>query len=271
VQDFHGRVAVITGGGSGLGQALVGALAAEGAHVVVADIEGDRAEEVAAAARNAGVRAIAVTTDVSKRDSVQELAERAYAEFGEVHLLFNNAGVISFGPLTTLTEGDWRWMSGVNMDGVVHGLFAFLPRMLEAPGERHIVNTGSIAGLIAVPNQSGYSATKHAIVSLSESLHVELEPHGIGVSVICPGAVATNIVDAVRNRPEALGGRAEGPDEMRARIAAQGMAPDAVAGKVLAGIRAKELYIVTHPANRAAVQARHELLMAAYDRQAGDA
>jgi NAD(P)-dependent dehydrogenase (short-subunit alcohol dehydrogenase family) len=254
-----------------LGEALVLALTAEGTRVVVADIEGERAEGVAARVRERGGHAIWVPTDVSKRDSVESLAEQAYAEFGEVNLLFNNAGVISFGPLTSLTEGDWRWMSSVNMDGVVHGLLAFLPRMLEAAGERHIVNTGSIAGLIAVPGQSGYSATKHAIVSLSESLHVELEPHGIGVSVICPGAVATNIVDAVRNRPEALGGRAEGPDEMRARIAAQGTAPDIVARKVLAGIRANELYIVTHPANRAAVVARHERLMAAYDRQAGDA
>ncbi len=269
MRDFRGKVALVTGGGSGIGEALVHALAAEGADVVVADIEGARAEEVVASARSKGVRAIAVVTDVSRRASVADLADRAYSEFGTVNLLFNNAGVISFGTLAELEERDWRWMCSVNLDGLVHSLLEFVPRMLAHPGERHIVNTGSIAGLVPVPGQSAYSATKHAVVSLSESLHAELEPLGIGVSVLCPGAVASNIVDAARNRPGELGGPAWGPDGMRERIS-RGMLPAEVARKVLRGVQANELFILTHPGNRRAVEAQHQRLMAAYDRQAED-
>jgi NAD(P)-dependent dehydrogenase (short-subunit alcohol dehydrogenase family) len=269
MQDFKDRVAVVTGGGSGIGAALVHALAAEGAHVVVADVEGDRSDAVAAKARESGVRAISVPTDVSRLDSVEALAERVSAEFGAIQLLFNNAGVISFGRLQDLSWGDWQWMFGVNVNGVVHGLLAFLPGMLAGNGERHIVNTGSIAGLVPVPRQSAYGATKHAVVGLTESLRVELEPQGIGVSVLCPGAVATDIVDAVRNRPGHYGGRGSGPEDLRERMA-KGMAPAEVARKVLKGIRNNELYIVTHPHNRQTVQAQHKQVMAAYDRQAAE-
>lgn len=262
----RGKVAVVTGGASGIGEALVHALAAKGADIVVADIEGTKAEEVARLACRQGVRAIAVPTDVSLRSSVSALADRAYAEFGTVNLLFNNAGVISFGGLVELDERDWRWMSSVNLDGLVHSLLEFLPRMVRDTGERHIANTGSIAGLIPVRGQSAYSATKHAVVSLSESLHAELEPLGIGVSVVCPGAVASNIVDSTRNRHAAFGGPAAGPAEMRERIS-HGMPPSEVARKVLQGIEANELYILTHPGNRQAVQAHHERLIAAYLRQ----
>jgi NAD(P)-dependent dehydrogenase (short-subunit alcohol dehydrogenase family) len=266
MQDFRDKVAVITGGANGIGRAIADELAAEGCHLVIADIEQEHANEAASELREKGIRAVGVKVDVASLDSVQALADAAYAEFGSVHLLFNNAGVVSFGPLSALTPGDWRWIQSVNADGVANGLMAFLPRMSEQEGERHIVNTASIAGLFGFPNIGVYTASKYAVVGLSEVLHAELAGSGIGVSVVCPGGVATRIVDAARNRPANLGGPAEGPAEMRDQIM-EAMPADVAARKILDGIRANELYILTHPETKVQAEERFNAILAAYDRQ----
>lgn len=267
MRELAGRVAVVTGGGSGIGRALVLAFARERMHVVAADVEAARAEETAEAARALGVRALAVGTDVTSREAVQALADRAFAEFGAVHILCNNAGISVFRPLDAMSDADWRWTLAVNLEGVVHGLQAFLPRMLQQGDEGHIVNTGSIAGLYAIPGRSvgAYGATKFAVVGLSENLRLDLADTRIGVSVLCPGGVRTGIVFAGRNRPQALG-PAEAPPERTAEAIARGMDPAQVVALVLAAIRENELYIVTHPETRAAVEARCRALTAAYDR-----
>jgi len=186
-------VAVVTGAGGGIGAGMAEAFAAEGMHVVVADIEEASAQATAERVRAAGVRSVAVHTDVADPASVAALADRAFAEFGEVHLLCNNAGVLLFRPLAEMSLQDWQWLLSVNLFGVIHGIHSFLPRMLAQGGDGHIVNTASIAGLAVgrVRNVGAYHASKYAVVGLSEALRTELEPVGIGVSMICPGGVNT--------------------------------------------------------------------------------
>ena len=272
MQDLKGRVAVVTGGGSGIGAALARALAAHGMDVVVADIEIAGAEQVAADVRAAGRRALAVQMDVSKLASVEALAERTYRELGGCHVLCNNAGVIVVGSLESRTAEDWEWVLGVNLWGVVHGLLAFLPRMLAQPGEKHIVNTASTAGLIPTPGVGVYATAKYAVVGLSEHLRMDLARHEIGVSVLCPGGVQTQILRSERNRPAELGAPQVSPDDLR-RMATGGerhpdemQPPEAIAAAVLEGVRANDAYIFTHAHYRSRVEARCAELMRAFDR-----
>ncbi len=205
MRELSGKVAVVTGGGSGIGQGMVVAFAQAGMHVVIADIDLPAAEKVAAEASALGVKALAVATDVTKRGSVEALAERVYGELGAAHLLCNNAGVAVFGQLDAMTDHDWRWVLDVNLEGVVNGLQAFLPRMKAQSGEKHIVNTASVAGIAAFAGLGVYVATKYAVVGISESLRAEGESYGLGVSVLCPGVVRTRIFESERIRPAALG------------------------------------------------------------------
>ncbi len=272
MQELEGRVAVVTGGGSGIGAALARAFAAQGMHVVVADVEVAGAEQVAADVRAAGQRALAVHVDVSQLDSVEALAERSYRELGGCHLLCNNAGVIVLGPIESRTAKDWEWVLGVNLWGVVHGLLAFLPRMLAQPGEKHIVNTASTAGLIPTPGVGVYATAKYAVVGLSEHLRMDLAKHAIGVSVLCPGGVQTQILRSERNRPAELGGSSVSAEDLQqmsagaARHADEMQAPEAIAAAVLDGIRADDAYIFTHPHYRSRVEARCAELMRGFDR-----
>jgi NAD(P)-dependent dehydrogenase (short-subunit alcohol dehydrogenase family) len=208
VDDLAGRVAVVTGGGSGIGRAIVLELAAAGMDVVVADIEDAPAREVAEEARAAGARAIAVHTDVADYVSVQALADASYDEFGAVHVLCNNAGVLIFGEMQNLKIEDWNWLFGVNVFGVLNGVYAFLPRMLESGEPGHIVNTASIA---ALSGQGIYGASKSAILNITESLHRDLADTPIGVTALCPGMLNTKIVAAQRNRPASMGPKAHEP------------------------------------------------------------
>jgi len=282
MRDLAGKVAVVTGGGSGIGAALGRAFAAEGMDVVVADIEAESAERIAAELRGAtaargsmsreGRRVLAVRTDVSELESVEALAARTYAELGACHVLCNNAGVLVMGALETRTRKDWEWVLGVNLWGVIHGVAAFVPRMLAQPGEKQIVNTGSIAGLVPGPGVGVYGTAKAAVVGLSEHLRHDLARHGIGVSVLCPGGVLTKILSSERNRPADLG-RSKISREDVLRIVGTGeihpdemQAPERIAAAVVAGIRANDAYIVTHAHYREAVQARHAELMAAFDK-----
>jgi NAD(P)-dependent dehydrogenase (short-subunit alcohol dehydrogenase family) len=235
----------VTGGGSGIGRALAEAFAREASRVVVADIDVDAAEDVAGGIRARGGEAIAVATDVSDLASVRQLADRAFSTWGAVHVLCNNAGVALWGGLETATHRDWQWAMGVNLWGVIHGVEAFVPRMIAGREGGHVVNTASMAGLIASQGLGVYNTTKYAVVGLSETLQKDLRPYGIGVSVICPLGVATRIRASERNRPAHL--RNETATES-ARIDLMGrtLAPEDVVRMTLGAIRAGQLYVITH-------------------------
>src|SRR5947209_6277182 len=209
MQEFRGRVAVVTGAASGIGFALAERAASEGMTVVLSDVEATALEAAAARLKARGFNVLAHRVDVSNEAEVEGLAARAYSEFGAVHLLCNNAGVIDRPrPAWEHSVADWQWVLSVNLWGVVHGLRAFVPRMLAGGEEGHIVNTASMAGLITGGIGSAvYDASKHAVLSLSESLYKDLliRQTKVSASVLCPGLVNTNIFAAERNRPAALG------------------------------------------------------------------
>jgi NAD(P)-dependent dehydrogenase (short-subunit alcohol dehydrogenase family) len=254
MQELRGKCAVVTGAASGIGRAMADAFAAEGMRVVLADIEPAALEEAAAAVRVRGGAALAVPTDVSQAEQVQALADRAAAEFGRVDVVCNNAGVALSGPTWEHTIADWQWLLGVNLWGVVHGVRTFVPLMLKQGGEGHIVNTGSVAGLTSNPFMSIYNVSKHAVVTLSETLQKELTLLGtqVRVSVLCPGFVNTRILEAERNRPTALrnaGATERHPtfEEMASAALAAGMPPAEVAARVVDAVKTGRFYILTHP------------------------
>jgi len=245
VESLRGKVGVVTGGASGIGRALAEVFAREGAKVVIADLDEPGMDDAAASIRARGGEALAVRTDVSDLASVQQLADRAFRVFGRVHVLCNNAGVGVSGGLETMTHRDWQWVLGVNLWGVIHGLEAFLPRMIAQREPGHVVNTASMAGLIASKGLGVYNTSKYAVVGLSETLAKDLKPYNIGVSVLCPMGVTTRIQQSDRNRPAQLRNEtptAAEPVELMGRY----LGPEAVAEMVLAAIRANELYVITH-------------------------
>lgn len=257
--ELEGRVAVVTGGGSGIGRAMVEAFARERMKVVVADVDERAVATVVASIRARGGEALGVRTDVTDLASVQALAESAVAIFGKVHVLCNNAGVALWGGLETATHRDWQWVLGVNLWGVIHGIEAFVPRMIAQREPGHIVNTASMAGLIATRGLGVYNTSKYAVVGLSETLAKDLRPYGLGVSVLCPMGVATQIRASARNRPADLANEtpsAVEPVELMGRT----LAPAAVADMVLAAIRANRLYVITHEEGLEALRRRHERL-----------
>jgi len=236
---------VITGGASGIGRALALVFAREGAKVVLADLDEDGMADVRASIRGRGGEALAVCTDVSDLASVQALAGRAFGAFGRVHVLCNNAGVGVEGGIEAATHRDWQWVLGVNLWGVIHGLEAFLPRMIAQGEPGHIVNTASMAGLIASKGLGVYNTSKYAVVGLSETLAKDLRPYHIGVSVLCPMGVITRIGQSDRNRPAELRNDAPAAGEP-VELIGRYLAPDAVAEMALDAIRANELYVITH-------------------------
>ncbi len=277
MQDLSGKVAVVTGGGGGIGRALALAFADEGMDVAIADVEMGPAASVAEEVRAKGRRAITVACDVSDRNAVGQLCERVYAEFGVAHVVCNNAGVVDSRPTYEMSESDWDWVLGVDLYGVIHGVQAFLPRMVAEGGEGHIVNTASITGLVpwAAPGIISYVTAKHGVVGLSEALHDELADHGIGVTVLCPGAVQTRIGQSARNRPERFGGAdaprpatRAAPDDPPAPVpvgADMVIEPEYLAGRVIRAIRGNELYVFTHSSTLDPVERRFSELLSAYD------
>jgi NAD(P)-dependent dehydrogenase (short-subunit alcohol dehydrogenase family) len=268
MDEFKGRVAVVTGGGSGIGAAMARAFAHCGAKIALADLDRAGMDRVVAEIGKAGGQAIAVETDVTKLAAVENLAERTMHHFGAAHIVCNNAGVGVFGSLATATEKDWQWVMNVNFWGVVHGLQAFLPRLLRQKQGGHIVNTSSMAGLAGMPGLGIYCASKFAVVGLTESLSRELAPAGIGVSVLCPMIVNTQIAASERNRPKEL----RNPDGERSSMeeaqytATRVIEPEEVAERVVAAIREKSLYILTHAESRDILRRRAQRLERAAER-----
>jgi NAD(P)-dependent dehydrogenase (short-subunit alcohol dehydrogenase family) len=244
--SFAGKVAVVTGGGSGIGRALALALAREGARVALADVDEAAAAETVRQAAGLGEEVLALRTDVADLDQVEALAEVVFTRYGAVHVLCNNAGVVVYGGLESATWRDWQWVLGVNLWGVVHGLLAFLPRMIAQGQGGHVLNTASMAGLVASRGLGVYTTSKYAVVGLSETLAKDLAPHGIGVTVICPMGVATRIREADRNRPARLRNTRDAPPASEVTLIGRTLDPDAVARQALAAVRAGELYVLTH-------------------------
>ena len=245
MKDFAGRVAVVTGGASGIGRAMADRFAAEGMKIVLADIEQAALDRAETEIRTSGATVTSKRTDVSRAEDVEALAKFAVDTFGAVHILCNNAGVGMGGTSWQMTVKDWQWVVGVNLWGVIHGLLAFLPRMIAQKQGGHIVNTASMAGLIATQGLGVYNTTKYAVVGLSETLVKDLKPYGIGVSVLCPMGVETRILDSERNRPSAL----RDPDAKKSEpvpLMGRTLKPEEVATQVLAAIRANQLYVITH-------------------------
>ncbi len=267
MEEFKDRTAVITGAASGIGYALAERFGAEGMNVVMADVEEPALEAAHNKLSDLGVNAIAVKADVSQLEQIQALADKAYDEFGAVDVLCNNAGVSggSIKPLWEQPANDWNWVMGVNLWGVIHGIQAFMPRMVAQGTEGHVVNTASTMGLL---QGSGiYGVTKHAVVALSEALYQELAglDAKIGVSVLCPGAVDTNVMDSQRNRPADLPGDEPDhiPEEAQQRIdfvrgmLKAGYPPSDMADAVFDGIKERKLYIVpAQPFIKEAIQTR---------------
>lgn len=245
MDSLRDRVAVVTGGGSGIGRALCLAFAREGADVVVADLDEMGMAATAEGVRAAGRRALAVRTDVSRLTDVQALADRSFAELGAVHVVCNNAGVAVSGGLESATHEDWEWLIGVNLWGVIHGVEAFVPRMIAQHQGGHVVNTASMAGLIASQGLGVYNTTKYAVVGLSETLQKDLRAYNIGVSVLCPMGVRTNIRQSARNRPAHLA-NPRAPAGSEVDLIGRYLTPEHVADRVLAAIRANRLYVITH-------------------------
>jgi NAD(P)-dependent dehydrogenase (short-subunit alcohol dehydrogenase family) len=256
MKDFRDRVAVVTGAASGIGRALAERFAAEGMKVVLADVEEEALRIAEVEMREKGFDVLGVRTDVSKSEDLEKLAGQTLDAFGAVHIVCNNAGVAgAWGQTWTNTLDDWNWIVGVNLWGVVHGVRTFLPIMLDRGDEGHIVNTSSLAGLM--PGRGIYGVTKQAVVALSESLYNDLKVMNakIGVSVLCPGWVDTNIHDAARNRPAELAKTVETlPEPMREQMETMvrnllktGLQPSAVADQVFEAVRDDKLYIITHP------------------------
>ncbi len=269
MQEFEGRTAVVTGAASGIGLALAERFAAARMQVVLADIQEDALERAVRRLEERQVKVLGVVANTMIEDSVQELAARAIARFGKVHVLCNNAGVASTSAdpgrgIWAVPSADWKWVMGVNFYGVLYGLQAFVPHMLEHGEPGHIVNTASLAGVLA--GGGSYGVSKHAVLALTETLYNDLKARNapIGASVLCPGLVNTNIFDAERNRPDHLRGDSGAPQEQLAigrAMLAQGKQPSEVADIVFESIQRDALYVLPHAAWDGFVRDRVEAIL----------
>jgi len=266
MRDLAGHTAVVTGGGSGIGRGMVLAFAEAGMDIAIADIDEEGARSVANEVEELGQRCLVSRVDVAKRSEVEALAEKVWSDLGGAHILCNNAGVTTFGMMCDgIPDRDWDWVLAVNLHGVVNGLQAFLPRMRELPGEKHVVNTASITGVAPGVFVGPYAATKHAVVGLSETLRDEGAAHGISCSALCPNAVDTGIVDADRNRQAEYGGPSGAGNEMIAAFIANGMAPLRVGRMVRQAVIDDLPFIFTHADTRELVDARYERMRECFD------
>lgn len=252
---FQDRVAVITGGAAGIGFAMARAFAARGSRLVLADIDEQALAQAEKDLAADGVRVLGVATDVRERPQLEALRARALSHFGAVHVLCNNAGIAPLGSLSQVSPEEWETSFAINFWGVVHGVEAFLPHLLER-GDGHVVNTASMAGLTGMLGLGVYCATKFAVVGYTESLHRELEAQGVGVSLLCPMIVRTEIGSNSRRMlgvPEP--GEAD-PDGVPTPGYGSVIAPQDVARRVVRAIERRELYILTHPEQREILRRR---------------
>lgn len=259
--QFSGRVAAITGGASGIGRACALAMAAAGADVVVADLNRDRMASVVSEIEGLGRRALAIPTDVSVDADVERFAAEAIAAMGHVDLLMNNAGVVAGGPVEAISMADWSWILGINLLGPIRGVRAFLPHMLER-GSGYIVNTASFAGLMAHnPLTIPYDTSKHGVMGLSQGLALYLRPRGIGVSVLCPGYVSTNLGE--NTRVTGMGATPDGPAHVPDRV----VTADEVAARVVAAVQEERFLILSQDEHLKIVQRRWHDIDRHIDRQ----
>ena len=252
MKQLKDKVAVVTGAASGIGCGIAERCVAEGMKVVLADIEPEALSRTRSELEARGAEVRSIPTDVSDPKDVERLAEKSLGYFGAVHLLCNNAGVRTDGSIWESTLNDWRWVMGVNLWGIIHGLRTFVPIMLEQNTEAHIVNTASVAGLISPHPSASYTVSKHAVVALSEQLYHELSKREarIGVSVLCPSYVNTRIVDAARNRPSELrdeSHKAEETMEAARQAIRDGMPPARLADHIFDAVTKGKFWIRPHP------------------------
>ena len=272
MKELNGKVAVITGSASGMGRAVAERCAQEGMKVVLADVEQKALDKAEKELKATGATVLAVRTDVSKAEDVQALAEKTLDAFGVVHLLHNNAGIGTGHAFLETSLGDWKWIIGVNLWGPIYGIWTFLPIMLKQDIECHIVTTISMGGLISTPWVSGYNVTKFGVMGICETLDYELRLMGakIGVSVLCPGYVNTNIPDSERNRPAEFRNdpawdeklreldHYKKLDQMQRQGCKSGMDPKDVAELVINGVKENKFYLYTQPEWLMAAQVRTE-------------
>jgi NAD(P)-dependent dehydrogenase (short-subunit alcohol dehydrogenase family) len=261
--EFTGRTAAVTGAASGIGLGIARRCRDRGMNVVMLDVE-ERALREAAAGVGDDAVVLALQADVSDPDGMEQVAAAAYERFGAVHLLVNNAGVSLTGPLWKMTPKDWSWGVGVNLIGVANGIRSFGSRMIESGEEGHIVSTSSLAGLTPMPHAGVYSATKAAVVALSEVLYHDLRAidSKVGVSVLCPGLVNTNILKSTRNRPYDASETADTPvPDEHLEFFKLGDTPEDVADRVLHAVENDDFYILTGEGGRPDIAARSQALV----------
>ena len=266
MKDFEGKVAFITGGGSGVGLGQAKVFGKAGCRVVIADIRDDHLQTGLAALKEQGSEVHGIRLDITDRDAYARAADEVEKVFGPVQLLFNTAGVSLFGPLWKSTYSDYDWQMGVNFGGVVNGIHTFVPRMVEYGQGGHVVNTASLGAFMARGPAGIYCASKFAVLGLSEALQWDLEKFNIGVSVLCPANVRSNIAEAVQTRPEKY--RDSGYkfddqvlDSLR-RIYAEGMDPVELAGHVLEAVKNNQFYIIPYPEARQGLKAHFDEILA---------
>jgi NAD(P)-dependent dehydrogenase (short-subunit alcohol dehydrogenase family) len=271
VKEFRGKTAFITGGASGIGLSMARAFGHAGMNVVLADIDEKTSKASAEQLASEQIKAVPVVCDVTDRANVQAAALEAIAAFGKIHIVCNNAGVAVGGPIGTVKESDWDWIIDVNLKGVVHGTEVFVP-LIKSHGEGgHIINTASMAGMVSMPGLEPYSATKFAVVAMTEGWALQLAPMGIGMSVLCPGFVKTHIHESGRVRQDKYGGpgavEAEGAGDI-AQMVLTGIDASIVGKRVLEAVQNGELYIFTHPMMKDFAAARFQTILAAFDKAA---
>jgi NAD(P)-dependent dehydrogenase (short-subunit alcohol dehydrogenase family) len=263
MRELKGKVAAVTGAASGLGRAMALAFADEGMNVALADVSDT--SDVFSEIQKRDVSVVAMRVDVSKAEEVEAFAQLVDKDLGGAHVVCNNAGVSPLGAAWESSVDDWRWILGVNLWGVIHGVRSFVPRLM-ARGEGHVVNTASVAGIINPPGSGAYNVTKHAVVALSETLHHDLRERGarVGVSVLCPAYVPTGIADSERNRPAGFQSSKKSTEtlarEQMLRKAVQSgrLSADDVARAVVQAVKEERFYILTHPRIKGAIRSRME-------------